>query len=110
MEILKRYFGYRKLSFLEKERQILKECFVNQHVHFNYPINRKDFDYLLEMDKRNKATYVENDLGEKRLLDKVIVMDDVSGLADKSDDFANFLTASRKYGITYIFHTTYCNR
>ena len=112
LEILKRYFGYRKLSFLEKERQILKECFVNQHVQFNYPINRKDFDYLLEMGKRNKATYIENDLGEKRLLDKVIVTDDVSGLADKSDDFANFLTASRKCGITciYIFHTTYCNR
>ena len=64
------------------------------------------------MGKRNKATYIENDLGEKRLLDKLIVMDDVFGLADKSDDFANFLTVSRKYGITgiYIFHTIYCNR
>ena len=36
------------------------------------------------------------------LLDKLIVMDDVSGLADKSDEFANFLTVFRKYGITYI--------
>ena len=41
------------------------------------------------------------------ILDKVIVMDDVSGLADKSDEFANLLTVSRKYGLTcmYIFHT-----
>ena len=31
------------------------------------------------------------------ILDKVIVMDNVSGLADKSDEFANFLTVSRKY-------------
>ena len=28
------------------------------------------------------------------ILDKLIVMDDVSGLADKSDEFANFLTVS----------------
>ena len=28
------------------------------------------------------------------ILDKVIVMDDVSGLTDKSDEFANFLTVS----------------
>ena len=36
------------------------------------------------------------------MLDKLIVMDDVSGLADKSDEFANFLTVSRKYGITCV--------
>ena len=46
------------------------------------------------------------------IFDKLIVMDDVSGLADKSDEFANFLTVSRTYGITcvYIFHTVYPNR
>ena len=30
------------------------------------------------------------------MLYKVIVMDSASGLADKSDEFANFLTISRK--------------
>ena len=77
-----------------------------------YPDNVEDFDYLLEMCKRDKADYIENDLGEKMVLDKPIVMDDVSGLADKSDEFANFLTVSRKYGITcvYIFHTIYPSR
>ena len=36
-------------------------------------------------------------------------MDDVSGLADKSDDFANFLTLSQKFNFTcvYVFHTIY---
>ena len=45
-------------------------------------------------------------------MDKLIVMDDVSGLADRSDKFANFLTVSRKYGLTcvYIFHTIYPSR
>ena len=39
-------------------------------------------------------------------------MDDVSGLADKSDDFSNFLTVSRKYGFScvYVFHTIYPGR
>ena len=46
------------------------------------------------------------------VLDKVIVMDDVSGLADKSDGFTNFLTVSRKHGLScmYIFHTIYPTR
>ena len=46
------------------------------------------------------------------VIDKLIAMNDVSGLADKSDEFANFLTVSRKYGITcgYIFHTIYPTR
>ena len=46
------------------------------------------------------------------VIDKLIVMDDVSGFADKSDEFANFLTVSPKYGLTclYIFHTIYPSR
>lgn len=64
------------------------------------------------MCKNDKAQYIENQLGEKMVLDKLIAMDDVSGLADKSDEFANFFTVSRKYGITclYIFHTVYPSR
>ena len=39
-------------------------------------------------------------------------MDDILGLADKSDDFANFLTVSRKFNFTYVyvFHTMYPTR
>ena len=39
-------------------------------------------------------------------------MDDVSGLADKSQEFSNFLTVSRKYGFycVYVFHTIYPGR
>ena len=51
-------------------------------------------------------------MGENTLLDRLIVMDDVSGLADKSENFANFFTVSRKSGFTcvYIFHTIYPTR
>ena len=39
-------------------------------------------------------------------------MDDVFGLADKSQEFSNFLTDSRKYGFSclYVFHTIYPGR
>ena len=38
-----------------------------------------------------------------------MVMDDVSGLFEKSEEFANFLNVSRRFGLTcvYIFHTIY---
>ena len=61
---------------------------------------------------QGKSEYVNSDLGEEMVLDKLIVIDNVSGLADKSDKFANFLTVCRKYGMTcvYIFHTIYPSR
>ena len=61
---------------------------------------------------QRKSEYVNSELGDEMVFDKLIVMDDVSGLADKSDEFANFLTVSRKYRMTcvYIFHTIYPSR
>ena len=46
------------------------------------------------------------------VLDGLIVMDDVSSLADRSEKFPNFLTVSRKFGLTcvYVFHTIYPGR
>ena len=48
------------------------------------------------MCRLRKAKYIENDLGENMVLDKFVVMDGVSDLADKSGEFANFLNVSRK--------------
>ena len=61
---------------------------------------------------QRKSEYVNSELGEEMVFEKLIVMDDVSGLADKSDRFANFLNVSRKYRMTcvYIFHTIYPSR
>ena len=54
----------------------------------------------------------ENDLGELPYINKLIIMNDVSGLADKSEDFSNFSTVSRKYGFScvFVFHTIYPGR
>ena len=42
-------------------------------------------------------------------MDKLSVMDNVSGLADKSNDFGSFLTVCKKFECSciYIFHTIY---
>ena len=62
--------------------------------------------------KREKNSCNEIFMGENTLLDRLVVMDDVSGLADKSENFANFLTVSRKFGFTciYIFYIIYPTR
>ena len=36
------------------------------------------------------------------VLDRLIVMDDISGLADRSEELSNFLTVSQKYGLTCV--------
>ena len=67
----------------------------------------ENFNDLLEIFKRKKSSFNENYLGENMILDRVNVMNNVSGLADRSKKFANFLTVLRKYGLTflYIFNT-----
>ena len=54
----------------------------------------------------------DGDLGEKTQINKSIVMDDVSGLADRCEDFSNFLTVSRKHGFfcVYVFHAIHPGR
>ena len=51
-------------------------------------------------------------MGEDNVFNKLIVMDNVSGLADKSDNLANFLSVSRKLNFTCVnvFHTIYPTR
>ena len=100
--------------FLTPEREnAIRDCFMDQHVQFAYPNNIDDFNYLIDSFMINKSQpIVENELGELPHIDKLIIMDDVSGLADKSEEFSNFLTVSRKYGFScvYLFHTVYPGR
>ena len=44
----------------------------------------EDFNDLLEFYQRKIVDYNENYLGENMILDRVVVMDDVSGLAERS--------------------------
>ena len=48
----------------------------------------------------------------KKKIDRLIVMDYVSGLADKSNELSNFLKVSQKFGYfyLYIFHIIYLTK
>ena len=85
-------------------------------VRFSYPIDEDELsdkleEFQLESESENNKEN-NNDVnvfGEKSVRDRLIVFDDVSGLADTSKKFASFLTVARKYGYNcvYIFHTIY---
>ena len=47
------------------------------------------------MHKRKQAKYSENYLGGNIILDRLVVMDDVSGFRDRPEEFAIFLTVSK---------------
>ena len=106
---LKEVYWISKIELSKDRKDNIRSCFTDQIVKFDYPNNVEKFDDLLETYRLKKVEYIERDLGVNMVLDKVIVMDDVSGLADRSNDSANFLTVSRKYGVTcvYIFHKIY---
>ena len=98
-----------KIELSADKEDNIKDCFKDQHVDFKCCNNVEDFNDLLEIYKQKKSDYSKNYLGENTALDRVIIMDDVYGLADRSKKFANFLTVSRRYGLTcvYIFHLVY---
>ena len=93
---MKEVYWISKIEVSKDREDNIRDCFTDQVVQFDYPNNAEEFDDLLEMCRLRKAKYIENDLGENMVLDKFVVMDDVSDLADKSGEFVNFLNVSRK--------------
>ena len=106
------FFWVLKIVLSNEREDSIRDSFANQEVHFSYPHDLDDFNYLVENFTQDKSEYVDNELGENLLVNKLIIMDDVSGLADKSQKFSNFFTVSRKYGFSclYVFHTIYPGR
>ena len=109
---------------LDKAREAeIQSCFECE-LDFYYPRNKEQFEELLEYFKtKSNSSEIENNMdnddninsindvnitnyGEKTIWSRLIVMDDVSGVADLSTKFANFLTVARKFGYhcLYIFH------
>ena len=97
--------------FLNKEREdSIRDSFKDQKVHFSYPQGLNDFNYVIENFMQVKADYINNDMGELPVVNRLTL--DVSGLADKSEEFSNFLTVTRKYGFSClcVFQTIYPGR
>ena len=100
--------------FVAKEHQI-RESFCYAFPEFHYPNDVAEFETILELLKDNKSDVNINGeaddlgVGGKDVFDSLIAMDNVSGLADKSNEFCSFLTVSRKYrySCVYIFHIVF---
>ena len=99
-----------KNSFVQKLGK--NKNFSYASVEFHYPNDVGEFETILELLKDNKSdvniniSNTEADdlgIGEKYIFGWLIVMDDVSGLADKSNEFYSFLTVSRKYRYSCIY-------
>ena len=105
-------FWVSKIVLSNEREDFIRDSFTDQKVHFSYLHNLDKFSYLLENSTQDKSEYIDNELGENLLVNKLIITDDVSGLADKSQEFSNFLTIPRKYGFSclYVFHTIYPGR
>ena len=105
---------------LSKKREAEIESNFNCEVNFAYPNDKDELadkieEYKLESDSQTDENDEENNVnsfGENKKRDKLIVFDDVSGLADDSKKFASFLTVARKYNYSciYAFHTIYTEK
>ena len=99
-----------------REHQI-RESFCYASVEFHYPNDLAECESILESLTDNKSDVNINinskaddlGIGENDVFDRLIVMDDVSGLTDKSHEFCSFLTVSRKYRYSciYIVHIVF---
>ena len=105
-------FWVSKIILTKEREDFIKDSFEDQEVHFSYPHDLGDFNYLIGNFMQDKSEYIDNKLGEQPALNRLIIMDDVSGLTDKSEEFSNYLIVSRKYGFSclYVFHIIYPGR
>ena len=108
---LKEIYWITKVPLSDQREKNVNSCF-NKHVDFKYLQTVDEFNMDLTFFLRQKTVYNNSAMGKYNIFHQLIIMNDVSGLVDKSDDFANFLTVSRKFGFScvYVFHTMYPTR
>ena len=108
-----------KIDLTKNGEDKIKKCFEYTHVEFHYPDDVDNFNLLIETFQKetidNDQETNNNDciiFGENKKFDKLLLTEDVSALADKLNDFSNFLTVSRKFGYIcqYIFHMIYLKK
>ena len=100
---------------LNSSREAEIESNFSCEVSFFYPNEINELGDLLEefkLEVETEETTNDDNLnifGEVIDRDRLIVFDDVSGLADNSNKFASFLTVAQKYkyNCVYRFHTIY---
>ena len=94
-----------KYNITKGREDEIKNCFEYTKVEFHYPNDTDELDLITETFRKdsfnqdNEETNKNFDcsiFGENKKFDRLIVVDDVSDLGHKSNDFSNFLTVSRK--------------
>ena len=97
----------KKPNFLKKESKvlesiprlnILKQIFAQIPILYELDWNLIEIFKLRSHEETTDDNNVNNYFGENKKLDRLIIMDDVSGVADASKIFANFVTVSRNLG------------
>ena len=99
------------IDLKEQTKAEIQSYFSNE-TEVHVAKEQDELDYLIETfklrsrEESHNRNMLNNSFGENRKLDRLIIMDDVSGVADVSKKFANFLTVSRKfdYDCVYVFH------
>ena len=97
---------------IDKKREAEIQSYFSNETEIHIAKEPDELDSLIETFKLRSheeiidKNTVNNSFGENKKLDRLIVMDDVSGVADVSKKFANFLTVFRKFGYNcvYVFH------
>ena len=108
---------------IDKKREAeIQSCFSNEtEIHIAKEADELDSlidTFKLRSDNEtndnsyNSHSYNSHSFGENKKLDRLIVMVEISGVADISKKFANFLTVSRKFGYNYVdvFHLIISSR
>ena len=88
----------------KKQEAEIQSCFSNE-TEIHIAKEAEELDSLIDTFKLRSDNETTNDnssnnhsFGENKKLDRLIVMDDVSGVADISKKISNFLMVSRKFG------------
>ena len=95
-----------KITLTKSREDEIRTCFDYTTIEFHYPEDSHDCDMSLETFRRDSIDDVDeqntnnncNIFEEKKRFDRLIAMDNVSGLENKSNDLSNFLTICRKFG------------
>ena len=107
-----------KITLTKNREEQISSCFKNTKVNFRYQNDLNEFDTRIENFQRetddinnNMDNNVDEILGQK-FSDKLIVMDKVSRLVNKSNNFGSFFIVSRKFGYNriYFVHILYLSK
>ena len=99
---------------IDKKREAEIQSYFKNETEVHIAQYQYKLDSLIDTFKQRSHEYyddnsknnVNSSFGENRKLDRPIIMDDISGIADISKKISTVLTVSRKFGYNcvYVFH------